>query len=58
MDHPLKILAQSVAVQKGIMQFENSDAHHVDNLGQYFNEIPKKLKNNLDFIDYVNGYPK
>ena len=44
MDHPLKILAQSVAVQKGIMQFENSDAHHVDNLGQYFNEIPKKLK--------------
>jgi predicted metal-dependent phosphoesterase TrpH len=53
MDEPLKILAKRVAVQKGIMQFKNSDAHHVDNLGKYFNEFPIVLKDNRDFIDYV-----
>jgi predicted metal-dependent phosphoesterase TrpH len=56
MDDPLKILAQSVAVQNGFMQFENSDAHHVDNLGKYFNEIPIVFKNNREFIDYVSTW--
>ncbi|UCH23695.1 MAG: PHP domain-containing protein [Deltaproteobacteria bacterium] len=53
MDHPMKILAQGVARQNGIMPFENSDAHHLDTLGKYFNEIPVRLKDTEDFIDYV-----
>jgi hypothetical protein len=47
-----KILAQGIAVQNGIMPFENSDAHHVDTLGKYFNEIPVLFKDTRDFIDY------
>ena len=53
MDDPLKILAQGVAAQNGIRPFENSDAHHVDNLGKYFNDIPVLFKNTGDFIDYI-----
>jgi hypothetical protein len=53
MDSPLKTLAQGVAAQNGIMPFENSDAHHVDTLGKYFNQIPVLFKDTRDFIDYV-----
>jgi len=53
MDSPLKTLAQGVAAQKGIPPFKNSDAHHVDSLGKYFNEIPVLFKDTRDFIDYV-----
>ncbi|MGD2272718.1 MAG: PHP domain-containing protein [Desulfobacterales bacterium] len=55
MGDPLKTLARATAEQKGIMQFINSDGHHEDVLGRYFNEIPTLLKNTQDFIDYVRG---
>jgi predicted metal-dependent phosphoesterase TrpH len=55
MDDSLKTMAQAMAVQDGIMQFENSDAHHEDVLGRYFNEIPALLKDTKDFVDYVRG---
>ena len=53
MDSPLKTLAQGLALQTGIRPFKNSDAHHVDNLGKYFNEIEVLFKDTRDFIDYV-----
>jgi len=53
MDHPLTTLAQAVAQQKGIMQFQNSDAHHVDILGKYFNDLPVFIKDTNEFVELV-----
>lgn len=53
MDHEACSLARNAAAEKGIMVFNNSDAHHADFLGRYGNELNIVLDSVEDLIRYV-----
>ncbi len=53
MDIKAKCLALEVARDRGYKVFQNSDAHIVDTLGRYYNDIPVLLKNVKQLIRYV-----
>lgn len=53
MDDQMGKSALQIAIQRKIMAFQNSDAHHIMTLGKYYNEIPVVLEHTKDFIDYV-----
>jgi len=53
MDIRAKCLALEVAKDRGYKVFQNSDAHIVDTLGRYYNDIPVLLKNVKKLISYI-----
>ena len=53
MDIKAKCLALEVARDRGYKVFQNSDAHIVDTLGRYYNDIPVLLKNVNQLIRYI-----
>ena len=53
MDVTAKSLALRVAKDRGFKVFQNSDAHIVDTLGRYYNDIPVLLKNVNQLIRYI-----
>ncbi len=53
MDITAKGLALEVARDRGYKIFQNSDAHIVDTLGRYYNDIPVLLKNVKKLIRYI-----
>ncbi len=53
MGHRAETMARRFAVEKGIMMFQNSDAHHASLLGRYVNEVDTSLTCVEDLIDYV-----
>jgi hypothetical protein len=55
MDFKAKCLARQVAKDRGYTVFQNSDAHIVDTLGSYYNDIPVHLKNVKKFIRYIKS---
>ena len=52
-DIKAKCLALEVARDRGYKVFQNSDAHIVDTLGRYYNDIPVLLKNVNQLISYI-----
>jgi histidinol phosphatase-like PHP family hydrolase len=57
MDNIAKSLALEVAKDRGYKVFQNSDAHIVDTLGKYYNDIPVLLKNVKELISYIKFNP-
>lgn len=53
MDIRAKCLALEVAKDRGYKVFQNSDAHIVDTLGRYYNDIPVLLNNVKKLISYI-----
>jgi histidinol phosphatase-like PHP family hydrolase len=53
MDIKAKCLALEVARDRGYKVFQNSDAHIVDTLGRYYNDIPILLKNVNQLIRHI-----
>jgi len=53
MDIKAKRLALEVAKDRGYKVFQNSDAHIVDTLGRYYNDIPVLLENVNQLIRYI-----
>jgi len=53
MDNRAKCLALEIARDRGYKVFQNSDAHIVDTLGSYYNEVPVLLKNVNRLIRYI-----
>ena len=53
MDIRAKCLALEVAKNRGYKVFQNSDAHIVDTLGRYYNDIPVLLNNVKKLISYI-----
>jgi histidinol phosphatase-like PHP family hydrolase len=53
MDIRAKYLALEVAKDRGYKVFQNSDAHIVDTLGRYYNDIPVLLNNVKKLISYI-----
>lgn len=53
MNSRMSNLARGVADLKGVMGFRNSDAHHVDALGKYYNSFEKPLKTAGELIRFV-----
>ena len=49
-------MARKFAAEKGIMMFNNSDAHHASLLGRYVNELDTSLTCVEDLIAYVHRY--
>jgi hypothetical protein len=46
-------LALEVSEDKGYKVFQNSDAHHVDSIGRYYNDIPIFPKSVNELISYI-----
>lgn len=55
MDSAARSVARRIAQEKGILTFENSDAHHWRVLGRYGNEIPGGLRDVDDLIRYAKS---
>ncbi len=55
MDRTATAMAQMIAEEKRLCPFRNSDAHHLDALGHYFNEVPVRLHNTTDVIEYIQN---
>ena len=53
MDIRAKCLALEAARDRAYKVFQNSDAHIVDTLGRYYNDIPVLLKNLKNLINYI-----
>ena len=53
MDNTAKGIAMEVARDRGYKVFQNSDAHIVDTLGRYYNDIPVLLENVKKLISYI-----
>jgi hypothetical protein len=56
MHRKAETMAKRVAAQKGIMTFNNSDAHHVSSIGRYGNELDIPLTCVEDFITHVRNH--
>lgn len=56
MSRAVQSLARQVAENWQIPPLENSDAHHTASLGAYYNDLPRKLKSNLDLVDFVKAF--
>jgi histidinol phosphatase-like PHP family hydrolase len=57
MDIRAKSLALEVAKDRGYKVFQNSDAHILDTLGKYYNNIPVLLKSVKELIGYIKLNP-
>jgi histidinol phosphatase-like PHP family hydrolase len=53
MDIRANCLALEVAKDRGYKVFQNSDAHHVDCMGRYYNDIPVFPKSVNELISYI-----
>ena len=48
-------LARETAAQWQIPGLHNSDAHHIGSLGRFYNDLPVKLEDNRDLVDYLKA---
>ena len=53
MHHQAEAMAKRAAAERSILTFRNSDAHHVNLIGNYGNELDISLTCVEDFITYV-----
>lgn len=58
MNGSAQALARKVAREQHLPMFHNSDAHHADGLGAYYNDLPVRLKNTRDLVSYFRAWEK